>query len=315
MTPLLSVLTLAVAPLVAQQPGEVLAPTTPIDLTAAGVTQVGPRGTCGTGSTTTNFNGTVGQAGNMFDIAPSVDMTIECIDMHMSGPGPVDLEFWYCPTTAVGNGTNPAVWTQFATATGVTPNPAGQGNPTPIDISGNGMVFQAGSTYGIYAFIQNYVGSSVGIVWYVSPGTNSTYTGDHCDVTTRYGSQMNWQYLYNPRDWCGTLHTEPAGPSGPALALSGVCPGPVTLDASNMTPGGPVAFYYALSAGSTTIPGGHCAGMVLPVTGPTQLGPFVNADGAGNASISGTAQPNHCGLVRVGAVDIGPCTPTNVIAL
>lgn len=104
-------------------------------------------------------------------------------------------------------------------------------------------------------------------------------------------------------------------PSGPTLAVGGICPGAQTANASGMTPAGPVAFYYAIAAGSTTLPSGGCAGLNLPVTTPTQLGGFAIADTAGNVSVPGASQPNHCGLVILGAVDIATCTGTNTITL
>lgn len=111
-----------------------------------------------------------------------------------------------------------------------------------------------------------------------------------------------------------TFEYEGSAPT-PALAISGSCPGPGSADASGMTPGGPVAFYYAIAAGSVTLPSGGCAGLTLPVSSPTQLGGFVNADAAGNASLAGTMQANHCGLVILGAVDIATCGATNTVAL
>lgn len=104
-------------------------------------------------------------------------------------------------------------------------------------------------------------------------------------------------------------------PVGPGLSVSGTCPGVQNANASGMTAGGPVAFYYALAAGSTTIPSGGCAGLTLPVAAPTQLGGFVIADAAGNASLSGSSQPSHCGLVILGAVDVATCTGSNTVTL
>ncbi len=104
-------------------------------------------------------------------------------------------------------------------------------------------------------------------------------------------------------------------PTGPGLSISGTCPGVQSANASGMTAAGPVAFYYALAAGSTTIPTGGCAGLTLPVSAPTQLGGFVIADAAGNASLSGASQPSHCGLVILGAVDVAACAASNTVTL
>lgn len=272
---------------------------------------VGSRGPCGSGSTTTLWQGATGQAGNMWDIIVSTDMTIECLDFNLAGTGPVDLEIWYCATTCVGNEINPTVWTQLASVTGIIP--AGLGLPTPVDISGNGVTFSAGQSYGIYAFVQNYTGFATGIMWYTNSGASNLYLGDHCDVQTQFGSQMNWLGIYSPREWNGTLYTEVAGPAGPALAQSGTCGGVMTFDFSGFTPGGPVAIVYG-----PAIPyvhaGPQCAGVALDLT--PAAGPIVTtADGNGDAQLVQAVPAGACGALLVQAADVATCIATNSIAL
>lgn len=102
------------------------------------------------------------------------------------------------------------------------------------------------------------------------------------------------------------------GPSGPQLAKSGSCPGPVTLSITGATPNGSVALVHG-PAGSWTKPGGTCAGVTLAMNPPT-LGGFVSMNGTGAGALSFTAPAGACGLTVQG-VDIATCTPTNAITL
>ena len=104
-----------------------------------------------------------------------------------------------------------------------------------------------------------------------------------------------------------------AGTPGPALAVSGTCPGLLTADASGLTPNGPVVFVRG-GVGSFNVPFGPCAGTVLAVSNPVQLG-FLQANASGNASISGNAPAAACGNVILVAIDGATCTATNSITL
>ncbi|MCC6908492.1 MAG: hypothetical protein IT430_11160 [Phycisphaerales bacterium] len=115
-------------------------------------------------------------------------------------------------------------------------------------------------------------------------------------------SDCGWRHGFN------TYMIEGGG--GLALELSGPCPGQVTVDISGATPGGRVAIVYGTCNGSTTIPGGQCAGTVLDVGGARLLR-IVTADGNGNASASGNAPQGACGRICVQAVDATTCETSN----
>lgn len=102
------------------------------------------------------------------------------------------------------------------------------------------------------------------------------------------------------------------GPSGPQLAKSGTCPGPVTLSVSNATPNATVALVHG-PAGSWTKPSGTCAGLTLAIGAPT-LGGFLPMNGSGAGALSFNAPPAACGRT-VQAVDIPTCTASNPIVL
>ncbi|TAH36875.1 MAG: calcium-binding protein [Planctomycetota bacterium] len=108
------------------------------------------------------------------------------------------------------------------------------------------------------------------------------------------------------------------GEPGFMLATSGTCPGPMTLTASNGTPGGTVAFVWGTS-GSFTIPAGNpCAGTLLdlvPLLSPPPGYLLATADGSGTATASILVPSGACGTVRMQAVDLSSCTTSNTASL
>lgn len=93
------------------------------------------------------------------------------------------------------------------------------------------------------------------------------------------------------------------------LAITGDCPGRVTLTVRGATPGGRVAFVYSAASGSFTIPSGYstCPGTTLPLGGtPTLLTTvLVNSDGL--ATFTGNAPAAACGVIKVVGLDIATC--------
>lgn len=102
------------------------------------------------------------------------------------------------------------------------------------------------------------------------------------------------------------------GPTGPVLTKTGTCPGLITLDLSGATPSANAVLLYG-AAGSTTKPSGLCAGTTVDIANPT-IGPTLNTDVNGNASISANVPAGACGLT-VQMVDIAACEPSNSIVL
>ena len=107
-------------------------------------------------------------------------------------------------------------------------------------------------------------------------------------------------------------------PSGPTLAvLAGAPGGSMTFGFSNFTPSGLIAVVYG-PAGSTTAPGGACAGLTVALT-PLNYPPITSlitltADAGGAASLSQTVPAAGAGLT-VQSVDVGSCTASNPIVL
>jgi hypothetical protein len=281
---------------------------TPLTHAPAGIS--GPSfGTgCGTGSTVAApFVGGNGFAGNMFDIAPTVDMTIECIDVNWSEIESIDVAIWYCPGTVVGNDVNQlGNWQLFGTGTAMG---AGLNLPTNVVLNTGGGVFYAGFTYGIYVQVVNYA-TTVGYLGYTDDVGPNIYNGTHCNLTTYYGKGDGLTagtFIY--RAWNGVLYTDRAGP---VLGKSGTCPGPMNISFANCTPGGPVAILYG-AAGSYTKPNNPCQGLVVGIASPS-LGALMNAGGNGAGAINLNVPGAACGLT-VQAVDVRTCRTTNTITL
>lgn len=118
-----------------------------------------------------------------------------------------------------------------------------------------------------------------------------------------------WQSSWNS----GTMSELDLGNGGaPVLTVSGSCPGVMSISLSGATAGGSVAFVFG-TAGSFTIPGGSCAGLVIDVASPTVAG-FISADGSGNITLSPSISGGLCGST-IQAVDLASCTASNTAIL
>jgi len=97
------------------------------------------------------------------------------------------------------------------------------------------------------------------------------------------------------------------------IAVSGNCPGPMLLSVTNATPAGAVVFAYGF-AGSISVQGPTCNGLLVPLASPTQLATII-AGQTGYASVFGNAPANACGVIQVAAVDVATCTATAAITI
>ena len=110
-------------------------------------------------------------------------------------------------------------------------------------------------------------------------------------------------------------------PSGPTLALTTACPGPVGISVTGITPGGSFAWI----AGTTaiflpTIPVGACTGTLALVNfNGLPGGPYwgiKTADAGGNyTGVIGSVGPAACGLVKLEVIDGTTCAQSNVVTL
>jgi len=123
-----------------------------------------------------------------------------------------------------------------------------------------------------------------------------------------------WQNSLVPASGMSLQVREPSGPTGPALAWSGSCPGAGTVSVNGATPGGAVYLGYSRTLGPWAVPTGPCAGTVLDLVTPT-LVTVLTADAQGDAAAPANVPAAACGQVHVQAFDLGGCLGTNVLSL
>lgn len=112
--------------------------------------------------------------------------------------------------------------------------------------------------------------------------------------------------------WASTADNWCLGEGGVTLTVTGACPGPVTIDVAGATGASSVALVYG-AAGSFTVPGGACAGLVLDIASPS-VGAILATGPGGDASASVTLPGAACGLT-LQAVDIAGCSASNAVVL
>ena len=103
-----------------------------------------------------------------------------------------------------------------------------------------------------------------------------------------------------------------ASPFGPDLYLSGSCPGAISIQTINATPGSLLALVSGLP-GSSMRYSPPCTGMLLGVTSPSLRAALVSSRG-GTAQVSFFAPSGACGMV-IQAVDVDTCTTSNAVIL
>lgn len=107
--------------------------------------------------------------------------------------------------------------------------------------------------------------------------------------------------------------------TGPLLELSitGACPGPMTAEVENASPGGMVHIIHSNGAGAIVIPAGFpCAGTALGLSGRgVTVAGSLTADGVGSTTLAGSAPKAGCGSVWVQALDETTCTTSNRVGL
>lgn len=225
---------------------------------------------------------------------------------------------WAVPGTCFGKDTGDLCvngWVLVGTGSAVG---MGTGLPTNVNltdaVAGSPYVFSANTSYGLYVTLI----ASTALRYTNGPIINNgPYAGTHCDIRTYYGKSAytppcTLGSTFQPREWNGTLYTELVGPPPPSLSITGSCPGPVTVNLANCTPGGSIPVLMG-AAGIYVKPGGACAGITLGINPPSLL-VMLTADGAGAASLSGNAPAGACGRTLQG-VDAATCTATNTAVL
>gem|GEM_PF-1866301 len=99
------------------------------------------------------------------------------------------------------------------------------------------------------------------------------------------------------------------GGGGYRLTVGGTCPGSVSVSWSGAEPSRQQGIVFGSREGSSTIPGGPCAGTVLGLQGNIQLVNTVGT-GGGTGSVNGRAGTAACGGF-LQLITVGSCTTSN----
>ena len=102
--------------------------------------------------------------------------------------------------------------------------------------------------------------------------------------------------------------------AAPHLAITGTCPGPVTVAVTGSTPGGTLALLHDDSPGADTIPAGACAGAATELSGLLWSGHTTDGDGDGAFLFVPTLGADVCSR-SVQVLDPATCTLSNRIDL
>lgn len=164
------------------------------------------------GSLTTLFASNNGFAGNMFNITPANDLEIIAIDINSEDMGNTALvDVYYRAGTCMGFENSSKGWKLLASGQGTI---AGKDNPTYVDLLGNGKIFQAGQTYGIYVDLKNFNYSPQIRLLYTT-GKPTTYSNPDLSLTSHCGkgAPAFSGITYFDRIWNGTIYYDTKGDS------------------------------------------------------------------------------------------------------
>ena len=160
-------------------------------------------------SLTTTYAGGNSQDGILFDLTPSVDITVDSFDVNLGASTgtqvPVDV-YWRAGTVQ-GNQNNATGWTLLGSASVVAQGPD---TATSVPIGGLGMA--SGQTYGIYIRVSNTFGQ--GSIRYTnSSDPPPTTSNGQLALRSFYGHQnegagnplLSGSFFY-PRQFNGTVY-------------------------------------------------------------------------------------------------------------
>jgi hypothetical protein len=97
----------------------------------------------------------------------------------------------------------------------------------------------------------------------------------------------------------------------PTLLVTGDCPGTMYVTLADGTPGDEAVFMSGVVERSRTVRGGPCAGATAGLANPREQA-RLTVGSNGLASTSFTAAPEHCGVLKIQAMDTATCTLTEV---
>jgi hypothetical protein len=206
-----------------------------------------------TGVLTTEFASDNSYAGNMFDIVPKANLGINALDVNVGPAGLVTtITVYYRLGTSVGYEGSSAGWIYLASGTATA---AGDNARTHVDISGNGVQFVQGQTYGIYVYA-NYSG---GATMYYTDGSN-TYENADLKLVTNCGNgdPPFTGGIFYPRIWNGAIYYGPPTGLTPVILTQPtnqtVCVGSTACFSVSASGVAPLSYFWQRNG--TPIPGG-----------------------------------------------------------
>lgn len=161
-------------------------------------------------SLTTTYASNNADAGNTFDVTPSINVTIDSFDVNLgvyggeSGAGAgqtSEVAIYWRPGTSNGFESTSTGWTLLGTASVVT-----QGTDIPTHVPIGGLALTAGQTYGFYVHLQTYPSGGVELL-YTNAEAPTVFANSDLSLTTYYGmADPVFSYYFGYRQWNGTVH-------------------------------------------------------------------------------------------------------------
>ncbi|MBA3916468.1 MAG: PQQ-like beta-propeller repeat protein [Acidobacteriales bacterium] len=182
------------------------------------------------------------------------------------------------------------------------------GFPVPPTVSPDGKILVFGTEYGfgingaLFA-----VDTATGVQLWSFP-----ITGPSAGIAGPVSFSADGKIVYAPTTEIGGVNKLLAVSvhGGPALGVTGTCPGTATISASGLTPGASAQIWSSPRAGSTTISSGSCTGTVLGLAN-AQLLATKSADASGKITLNPTLGASSCGrLLQV--LDTTTCGTSNL---
>jgi hypothetical protein len=205
---------------------------------------------------------------------------ITSLESNVGVTTPITLDFYTCPTTYLGNQTNPGAWTLHRTAKGLGMGP----NGATVCTFAPPVFLQTGS-YGVALYANGFTGN-----YHYTNGTGSNQVYSNADLTITCGEARAALFSstqFTPRVWNGTIVYDTTLLTPPSF-VTWAAPG---CTGSNGAP------TMAAGAGSAPKIG---AGFQLAYTGlPLAAGPIVLVIGASRETLGAIPLPFALGAINM----------------
>lgn len=260
-------------------------------------------------SITTYYASDFGYGGVMFDLTPSVDLTVTAFDVNLSGRNFQTVDVYYAAGTSFGIEEDVNAWILLES---VLVNGKGTDNATSVPLSVSAPTFLAGQTYGIYLDLQNVTATNT-LRYTNAPSTSYANTQLELVTNCAKGAGGVNAPTFTPREFNGSVYYNTNDGVAPTLAVVNFQSGQTgTIEFRNGTPGAQALVAYSLVGPGPTA---TRLGMV-ELSAPIRQLPIVALDGNGSADILQNLPASAGGLqVWMQAVDLGGALFSNSLAI